>query len=171
MATSKFDMKNWKTGPVTLFQAFGFSKGTVSYPSLSTGTLPAQVGAAITGKGARVKPAKGKGGNAPLPAGGDPAKNAALGKKMAARFGWTGEQWTALNNIAMAESGWSTTAENGSSGAYGIPQALPGSKMASAGKNWKTSAGVQIFWMLHYIRARYGTPAKAWQFHLANGWY
>jgi hypothetical protein len=98
------------------------------------------------------------------------AMNKALGQTMCASVGWIGGQWTAFNNIVMAESGWNTLAEN-PSGAYGIPQALPGSKMASAGANWRTSAGTQIRWMIGYIKGRYKTPEAAWSFHLANGWY
>jgi hypothetical protein len=103
--------------------------------------------------------------------GGTAAQNKALGQRMAAAFGWTGAQWTALNNIAMAESGWRTDATNPSSGAYGIPQALPASKLATAGSNWRTSAAVQIAWMLRYIKSTYGNPVNAWNFHLAHGWY
>lgn len=110
-----------------------------------------------------------------IPAGGSTstageAANKALGMSMCAAVGWVGPQWTAFNNIVMAESGWNTRAEN-ASGAYGIPQALPGSKMASSGANWQTSATTQIRWMIGYIKGRYGNPVKAWTFHLANGWY
>ena len=68
------------------------------------------------------------------------------------------------------ESGWRTTAQN-SSGAYGIPQALPGSKMASAGADWRTNAATQIKWGLGYISGRYGTPCGAWGHSQSTGWY
>lgn len=164
MPRTNWSLKGWTKGPVTLQQAFGIKKGTVKFPSLST-SLPAQVSAASTQQSGA------KGGNTPEPSGGSASTNAALGKQMAAKVGWTGAQWDALNNIVMAESGWDVHAQNPTSGAYGIPQALPGSKMASAGSNWQNSAGVQIAWMLSYIRARYGNPVNAWNFHLAHGWY
>ena len=63
------------------------------------------------------------------------------------------------------------TAENPSSGAYGIPQALPGSQMASAGADWQTSAATQIKWGLTYIQGRYGSPCGAWAHEQSNGWY
>jgi hypothetical protein len=66
---------------------------------------------------------------------------------------------------------WDATAENPSSGAYGIPQALPGDKMASAGSDWATNPATQIRWGLGYIREVYGTPAGAWVFWQANNWY
>ena len=69
------------------------------------------------------------------------------------------------------ESGWSYDAENPTSGAYGIPQALPGSKMASAGADWQTDPATQIRWGLGYIKAIYGTPCGAWAFEEANGYY
>ena len=93
-----------------------------------------------------------------------------IGKRMAAARGWTGEQWTCLNNLWTRESGWRTTAA-GYSGAYGIPQALPGSKMASAGSDWRTNPATQIEWGLNYISGRYGTPCGAWRAFQTKGWY
>jgi hypothetical protein len=69
------------------------------------------------------------------------------------------------------ESGWNYQASNRSSGAYGIPQALPGSKMASAGADWQTNAGTQISWGLGYISSRYGNPCGAWAKSQSSGWY
>jgi resuscitation-promoting factor RpfB len=170
MAVSKLDMANWTTTHqgMTLAQAFGVTKGTVTPPKL-TAVLPGRQAAADNPLAAAGLPP----GDANPPSGQTEAANAALGEQMAAAapYNWTGAQWTALNNIVMAESGWNQTAENPSSGAYGIPQALPGSKMASAGSNWQTDAATQIAWMLQYIVQRYGTPVTAWQFHLAHGWY
>ncbi len=68
------------------------------------------------------------------------------------------------------ESGWRVNAAN-ASGAYGIPQALPGSKMATAGSDWQTSASTQIKWGLGYIKERYGSPCNAWAFWEGHGWY
>lgn len=100
-----------------------------------------------------------------------------LGFAMVVAAGW-GSQWSAFNNIVMAESGWQTRINNGGfigppqpGKAYGIPQALPADKMASAGSDWATSSRTQIKWMIGYIRSVYGDPNNAWAFHLAKGWY
>ncbi len=92
-------------------------------------------------------------------------------QKMLARFGWGKRQWTPLYNLWNRESGWNKYAENPYSGAYGIPQALPGSKMASAGADWRSNATTQIRWGLRYIKAVYGRPRVAWEHELAYGWY
>lgn len=89
---------------------------------------------------------------------------------MASRYGWGNDQFQCLVNLWNRESGWSTTAGN-PSGAYGIPQALPGSKMASAGADWQTSASTQIAWGLGYISGSYGTPCNAWAHSQSTGWY
>ena len=80
-------------------------------------------------------------------------------------------QYNAFSKIVEHESGWNVTATNSSSGAYGLVQALPGSKMASAGSDWKTNAKTQIKWGLDYMKSRYGSPTGAWAFWQANGWY
>ncbi|MEW1831689.1 MULTISPECIES: transglycosylase SLT domain-containing protein [unclassified Streptomyces] len=80
-------------------------------------------------------------------------------------------QYNAFSKIVEHESGWNVTATNSSSGAYGLVQALPGSKMASAGSDWKTNAATQIKWGLDYMNSRYGSPAAAWNFWQSNGWY
>jgi hypothetical protein len=80
-------------------------------------------------------------------------------------------QFKAFSSIVERESGWNVSATNSSSGAYGLVQALPGSKMASAGSDWKTNAATQIKWGLDYMKSRYGSPAAAWKFWQANGWY
>jgi hypothetical protein len=90
---------------------------------------------------------------------------------MLGSFGWSHWQYQFLNKLWERESGWNPRAENPYSGAYGIPQAVPGSKMASAGSNWRTSARTQILWGLRYIKGRYGSPHHAWQHELAYGWY
>ena len=94
----------------------------------------------------------------------------ALGQKMAAARGWSGSQWQCLDNVWMRESGWSWAAEN-PSGAYGIPQATPGSKMASAGADWLTNPATQIAWGLSYIANAYGSPCGAWDFWQSHLWY
>ncbi|MFI6338040.1 transglycosylase SLT domain-containing protein [Streptomyces sp. NPDC050535] len=80
-------------------------------------------------------------------------------------------QYNAFSKIVEHESGWDVDATNSSSGAYGLVQALPGSKMSSAGSDWKTSAKTQIEWGLDYMNDRYGSPVGAWNFWQANGWY
>jgi peptidoglycan DL-endopeptidase CwlO len=97
--------------------------------------------------------------------------NAALGQKMAASMGWTGSQWTALNNVAMRESGWSMTARNKSSGAFGIAQGINGPAWYAQHGGNATSASGQITGFLNYIQGRYGTPQKAWAHELSVGWY
>ena len=91
--------------------------------------------------------------------------------RMLARFGWGGRQWSPLKWLWNRESGWNKYATNPYSGAYGIPQAVPGSKMASAGNHWRTNATTQIRWGLRYIKSRYGRPRAAWDHELAYGWY
>ncbi|MGW0764616.1 aggregation-promoting factor C-terminal-like domain-containing protein [Streptomyces sp. NPDC002676] len=80
-------------------------------------------------------------------------------------------QYNAFSKIVEHESGWNPSATNSSSGAYGLVQALPGSKMSSAGSDWKTNPATQIKWGLDYMNSRYGSPAQAWSFWQANGWY
>ncbi|KRE57281.1 hypothetical protein ASG70_00160 [Phycicoccus sp. Soil748] len=77
-------------------------------------------------------------------------------------YGFDDGQWSCLDNLWNGESGWRFTAENSSSGAYGIPQSLPGSKMGSVGADWRTNPVTQIKWGLQYIRSSYGTPCNAW---------
>jgi hypothetical protein len=98
-----------------------------------------------------------------------PAQQIAEG--MLASYGWSSSQFTCLDSLWNVESGWNVTAANPSSGAYGIPQALPGSKMASAGPDWQTDATTQIRWGLNYIQAEYGSPCGAWDHEEADGWY
>jgi hypothetical protein len=101
----------------------------------------------------------------------NPGSAQRIAYNMLSQFGWApATYYSCLNNIWTRESGWSYTAEN-ASGAYGIPQALPGSKMASAGSDWMTNPATQVKWGLGYIQGRYGDPCKAWAFWQANGFY
>lgn len=98
--------------------------------------------------------------------------NRELGQQLAADlYGWTGDEWSCLDALFARESGWSHTAENKSSGAYGIPQALPGSKMAAFGADWQTNPATQIKWGLSYVQGRYATPCGAWGAFQSKGWY
>ena len=89
----------------------------------------------------------------------------------ASKYGWGDAQFSCLTRLWDKESGWSYTAYNHSGGATGIPQALPGSKMASAGADWKTNATTQISWGLGYISRSYGTPCSAWSHSQSVNWY
>lgn len=82
-----------------------------------------------------------------------------------------GGQFQCFSNIVDHESTWNYRAQNPSSGAYGLVQALPGSKMASAGADWRTNPATQIKWGLNYMNERYGSPCGAWSFWQANHWY
>ncbi len=84
-------------------------------------------------------------------------------------YGWSESDFTSLVSLWNRESGWNYQASNGS--AYGIPQALPGSKMSSCGEDYLTNGRTQIRWGLGYIQNRYGSPSAAWNFFLSNGWY
>jgi len=86
-------------------------------------------------------------------------------------FHWSRRQFRYLDPLWARESSWNVHAYNLYSGAYGIPQAVPGSKMASAGRHWRTCARTQIKWGLRYIKDRYGSPRAAWEHELATGWY
>jgi hypothetical protein len=98
----------------------------------------------------------------PLPAGGTPAKNQAIAKLLAVPYGWaTGSQWSALVTLWNGESRWDNHAKNPSSGAYGIPQALPASKMGTLANPPTSSASAQIAWGLKYIKQVYGSPVAA----------
>jgi hypothetical protein len=89
---------------------------------------------------------------------------------MLGSYGWPAGQFGCLNDLWSRESGWNPAAEN-ADGAFGIPQALPGSKMASAGADWQTNPATQIRWGLGYIRELYGSPCGAWDHELATGSY
>jgi hypothetical protein len=89
---------------------------------------------------------------------------------MASRYSWGGDQFSCLNSLWNRESGWNVHAAN-PSGAYGIPQALPGSKMSTAGGDWQNNPATQIAWGLSYVKSRYGTPCGAWSAFQSKGWY
>jgi hypothetical protein len=121
----------------------------------STGDSGIQTGTGITG-------------SAP-PA--DPTSAMQIGEAELVDFGFSkATQWTCLYDLWQQESGWNVYAEN-PSGAYGIPQSLPGDKMASAGSDWQTDPRTQIIWGLGYIKSIYGTPCGAWQNEVDYGYY
>jgi hypothetical protein len=128
-------------------------------PLMAKGASPSPTASSSAGGGA---PA----GN-PVPAG----VAQTLAKSMMSAKGWDpSTQFGCLVNLWNKESGWRTTAGS-PGGAYGIPQAKPGTKMASAGSDWQTSAKTQITWGFGYIKGRYGTPCKAWAHWQGSNWY
>lgn len=94
-----------------------------------------------------------------------------IARALMGEFGFSASQFGCLDSLWQKESGWDPTARNPSSGAHGIPQALPGSKMASAGADWYTDPRTQITWGLGYIEQRYGSPCAAWNHSQAVDWY
>lgn len=101
----------------------------------------------------------------------DPGTAKAIAYDMVMARGWGQGEYDCLVALWNKESHWNVYAHNKRSGAYGIPQALPGSKMASAGADWATNPATQITWGLGYIGGRYGTPCGAWGHSQAKGWY
>lgn len=86
-------------------------------------------------------------------------------------YGFGADQWPYLDDLIMRESSWNPLATNASSGAYGLPQSLPGNKMATAGADWRTNPMTQVAWMLDYVKGRYGSPAAAIAHHDTHNWY
>jgi hypothetical protein len=101
----------------------------------------------------------------------DPGSAQAIAYQMVLARGWDDGEYECLVALWNRESHWNVYAHNASSGAYGIPQALPGDKMASAGADWQTNPATQITWGLGYIAGRYGTPCGAWEHSERKGWY
>jgi len=110
-------------------------------------------------------------GVAPVAGVPDPGTAKAIAADMVAARGWGTGEYDCLVSLWNKESGWNINAHNASSGAHGIPQALPGSKMASAGADWQTNPATQITWGLGYIQGRYKTPCGAWGHSQSVGWY
>ena len=144
----------------------GIAQGTADRLVQAANAYTQRRAAAI---GATAGPVSGAG----FAGGGTAAQNRLLGQRMARPRGWgRGAQWAALDHLwGVDESGWRTTADNPTSDAYGIPQALPGSKMATHGADWATNPATQIAWGLDYIRDRYGDPLRAHAFRHSMGWY
>jgi hypothetical protein len=94
-----------------------------------------------------------------------------IAQQMLGQFGWSGSQFSCLYPLWEHESGWNPAAQNPGSGAYGIPQAMPGSMMASVGSDWQNNPATQIKWGLNYIHGRYGSPCGAWAHEQADNWY
>ena len=101
----------------------------------------------------------------------DPGTAQAIAYQMVMDIGWSVSEFDCLVALWNRESHWNVYAENKTSGAYGIPQALPGTKMASVGPDWQTNPATQITWGLGYIQGRYQTPCGAWAHSELKGWY
>ena len=99
------------------------------------------------------------------------APSSADNKNIAKKLIKSKAQYDCFSKIVEKESGWNHKATNSSSGAYGLMQALPAGKMASAGSDWQTNPATQIKWGVQYMNERYGSPCGAWQFWQANHWY
>ena len=167
-----------RSGSVTLLEqerqtliVMNAAAKTLSIDSKPVMVNPSQVIAAQSG-GTDTSSSTSSGGitsiSAPPP---DPGTAQAIGYAMLPSFGFSQKtQWGCLLDLWNRESGWIYDAEN-ASGAYGIPQALPASKMASAGADWQTDPATQIKWGLGYIKQVYGSPCAAWNFELENGYY
>jgi hypothetical protein len=148
-----------------LLDAASRTMNVASSPKLAAAPAPTQT-AAADGTGGTGGPAPVV--DAPPP---DPGTAQAIAYKLLPSFGFSAStQYGCLDDIFSRESGWRYNAEN-ASGAYGIPQALPGSKMASAGPDWQTNPTTQIKWGIGYVKERYGSPCNAWAFWQAHGWY
>ncbi len=100
--------------------------------------------------------------------GGDPRQ---IAQAMLPEFGFSSSEFSCLDALWTKESGWNVSADNPSSSAYGIPQALPGEKMATAGADWATNPATQIRLGLGYIADSYGTPCSAWAHSQSYNWY
>lgn len=129
----------------------------------------AKAAAAAAAAKARAKAVPAAGSRPAAPA--NPTEAQAIARSLLAAHGWGDDQFGCLVQLWGHESGWRTNAGNPSSGAYGIPQALPGSKMAAFGADWATNPTTQIKWGLSYISGRYGTPCGAWDAFQSKGWY
>ena len=121
---------------------------------------------------AQSKQVTSRGGTSVRTATGTKAEYQAYAKNLCINtYGWTENDFNCLVKLWERESNWNPNAHNKSSGAHGIPQSLPASKMASEGDDYYTNGKTQIRWGLKYIKNRYGTPANAWAHSQQKGWY
>lgn len=146
-------------------------EGAANAPELSRGSYQVYVKPKPKPVVAVAESTKASSGWAPPSVVPDPGSAQAIAFDMVAARGWGTGEFDCLVALWNKESGWRVNAHNTSSGAYGIPQALPGTKMASAGADWETNPATQIAWGLGYIGGRYGTPCGAWGHSQARGWY
>ncbi|WP_346769166.1 lytic transglycosylase domain-containing protein [Planctomonas sp. JC2975] len=138
-----------------------YADGTVSADTFGSKAAPK----------ATVTTSSSSGSSAPAAGTPDPGSAQAYAQGVLASQGMGADQFNCLVALWNRESHWNIYAYNSSTGAYGIPQALPGSKMASAGADWATSFVTQVNWGLGYVDGRYGTPCGAWSHSESTGWY
>ncbi|GAA3447954.1 lytic transglycosylase domain-containing protein [Planomonospora venezuelensis] len=98
-------------------------------------------------------------------------RNKAIAFRLVSRRAWSDDQFRCLDRLWTRESNWNHRAHNRYTGAYGIPQALPGSKMSGSGGDWRSNPATQIHWGLRYITSRYGTACGAWGHFQSRHWY
>jgi hypothetical protein len=147
------------------------SKPAMVSPSKVLASMQASSATTGTGTGTGTGSGSSSASNAPAAPPPDPGSAQSIAYKMLPSYGFNqGSQYSCLVSLWNRESGWRWDAEN-ASGAYGIPQSLPGSKMASAGSDWRTNPATQIKWGLTYISQIYGTPCGAWSHEESSGWY
>jgi uncharacterized protein YabE (DUF348 family) len=168
-------VRQGKDGERTIVQSVQTVDGQVTARKTVSNKVTTRPVTKIVAKGTKARPAAPKSSSASsgssssgVSMSGSPR---AIGQRLAAARGWTGSQWTCLDNLFQRESGWNPHAMNPSSGAYGIPQALPGSKMGTVAGDWRTNPATQITWGLNYIASVYGTPCGAWGHSQATNWY
>jgi hypothetical protein len=171
-----FSLAYTAIGGIVLWSGITGTSLNTTFKGLLSGQGPAADQEPIT---ITVAPAGSAGSSGTTPAGNtgagsaSAAANQATARLLAAPYGWSaGTQWTDLVSLWNQESGWSNTADNPASGAYGIAQALPPTKMpAAAQKSGGSSASAQISWGLSYIKSTYGSPSAAWAHEVSAGWY
>jgi hypothetical protein len=172
MAVNGFALGSIGAGAVFAYAGLSGKSVLKTVQSIVQGSGPVSVAKSNTVSG-QSSPAASSGSSSPPAslAGGTAGQYQSYAFSQFSKYGWGTDQQQPLVNLWNQESDWNPTADNSSSGAYGIPQALPASKMASAGSDWKTNPRTQIDWGLGYIHDRYGTPQMAWAHEVANNWY
>jgi len=171
LSNNRWDLSNWTSGSVTLFQALGIKTGTIQYPQLQAKLTQASISSSANAQ-STTNSSTNAADNAPGPTGTCNAAQTSSNKKLAQQLlptAWK-DQWADVNNIVMAESGWCNTIQNPNSTAYGIGQFL-NTTWAGTGYSKTSDPKTQILAMYAYIKLSYGSPANAWKFHQANGWY
>ncbi|MHA7303682.1 aggregation-promoting factor C-terminal-like domain-containing protein [Arthrobacter sp. TMN-49] len=144
----------------------------ISFPGLSVSSSPSAAATPVAVKAEQVKTVAPSKSAAPKAvAVDDPAAAQAYAATQLASFGWGADQMSCLTQLWQRESEWLTSAENASSGAFGIAQSLPAEKMNSEGSDWSTNYQTQIRWGMGYIEERYGSPCGAWAHSESVGWY
>lgn len=154
------------SAPTQSFTVSSGSRQTVTRDSVSAKAVPLVSAPATTSSSATAEAST----SAPAAGTPDPGSAQAIALQILQARGMGQDQFSCLVSLWDRESGWNVYAHSGS-GAYGIPQALPGSKMSSSGPDWQSNPATQITWGLNYISGRYSTPCGAWAHSQATGWY